>query len=927
MDIQTTDMNASSAKKGAIIRTPDQRLRVFVSSTLKEMAEERSAAREAIQGLRLAAVMFELGARPHAAQDLYRAYLEQSHIFIGIYGEQYGWVAPGESISGLEEEYDIAGGKPKLVYIKKPASNREPRLAQMLARIRDRDKISYKYFSTVEELKELIEADLALLLTERFELSEHGRNLMTEERTQTIESMRKRERTNLPTRSPTELIGRAAEVEKARHLLLEKTRLLTLTGPGGSGKTRLAVEVAQTLIESFDRVHYVDLASISDPALVPDALARVLEIREIGAASAEELVIGRLSDSNSLLVLDNFEQVSGASPFVVKLLEACPKTKVLVTSRVSLRIRGEIELPTPPLLIPEPGTSLTPRDPGEQGAVELFCERARAVKPDFSLTAENAGIITEICRRLDGLPLAIELAAPRVRLLSAEALLNRLERRLPLLSGGPHDLPDRQKTMRNTIAWSYDLLNETEAALFRAMAVFVGGCTMPAVREVFVARSADELELLDTMQELAAKNLIYVRQGQDGEPRISMFETIREYAGEKISESGEEEEIRKLHAQYFSQLAETAEPFLTSGDRDPWMSRLEAELDNIRAVLRRSLEGSVDPLFGVRTAGTLGWFWHLRGHLSEGRAWASSLAELPEASGRTRERAKVLFPAGGLAWSQGDYKTCDALLSESGSIFREIGDLQGLLNAQAILAGGVASLGDYDRALKLCEETMALMRKTDDQWGLSFILLWHGDIVIAKTGDTATARSMFEESLSLAETKNDPWIRAEALNHLGMAAGMQDDFKNAHGFFEESLRYHEATGDRWAVARGLAGYADVLTRQSMSGKAKDILKQSMRIWWEMGNRLGVVTCITGLAQVAAAEGRSVRAARLYGAAPDPVRTVGYLFFPRNPRQYDAGLAPARKALGEEAWGEEMRRGQAMTLEQTFRYALENRDEP
>jgi tetratricopeptide (TPR) repeat protein len=480
--------------------------------------------------------------------------------------------------------------------------------------------------------------------------------------------------------------------------------------------------------------------------------------------------------------------------------------------------------------------------------------------------------------------------------------------------------------MRNTIAWSYDLLNEREAALFRRMAVFAGGCTIPAVQEVLAARHSDEPELLETIEELTAGNLIYVRAGPDGEPRIGMFETIREYAGEKLSESGEEEEALECHARFFTKLAETAEPFLTSGDRDPWISRIETELDNIRAVLRRSLEGSIDPLFGIRTAGTLGWFWHLRGHLSEGRAWASSLSELPEASGRTRERAKVLFPAGGLAWSQGDYETCDLLLSESGSIFRDTGDLQGFLNAQAILAGGVASLGDYDRALRLCEETTALMRETGDHWGLAFILLWYGDTVIAKTGDLAAARAMFEESLSLAALKNDPWIRAEALNHLGVAAGMQDDFENAHRFFEQSLRYHEATGDRWAVARGLAGYADVLIRQSMYEKAKNLLKQSMRIWWEMGNRLGLMACIAGLAQVAAADGRYTRAARLYGAAPEPVRTVGYLFFPKNPREYDAGLAPARERLGKEAWGEEMKQGRDMTLEQAFQYAEEASDE-
>jgi len=432
-------------------------------------------------------------------------------------------------------------------------------------------------------------------------------------------------------------------------------------------------------------------------------------------------------------------------------------------------------------------------------------------------------------------------------------------------------------------------------------------------------------DLLESVEELAAKNMIYLREGRDGEPRISMFETIREYAGEKLSESGEEKKILTRHAEFFTTLSETAEPFLTSGERDPWISRLEAELENIRAVLKRSLHRIIDPLFGIRTAGTLGWFWHLRGHLSEGRHWASAFSKMPEASDRTRDRAKVLFPAGGLAWSQGDYETCDVLLSESASIFLETGDLQGLLSARAILAGGLASLGNNERALSLCEDTTAIMREKGDRWGLAFILLWHGDTIIGHTHDIVLARSLFEESLSISEMIHDPWIRAEALNHLGVAAGMQGDFENAVAFFEESLGYHEDTGDRWAVARGLSGYADVLLRQSDVERAKELLKKSMRIWMEMGNRLGLMACMAYLAQVASAEGRAVRAARLSGAAPEPVRTVGYLFFPGDADEYQAHLEPSRETLGEAEWEKERRLGKAMTLEQSFRYAVDDPD--
>jgi predicted ATPase/tetratricopeptide (TPR) repeat protein len=910
-----------ATRRGHGIRTPDQRLRVFVSSTLKEMAEERAAARRAIDALYLAPVMFELGARPHPARELYRAYLEQSDIFIGIYGRRYGWTAPGAEVSGLEEEYRLSGDKPRLVYIKQAGAEREPGLARMLADIRDREGISYKYFTSAEELERTIGADLSLLLAERFERS--GR----EAAGKTAGAVAfQAEPTGpgpgyLPS-PPAPIVGRERELASVGERLGE-SRLLTLTGPGGSGKTRLAVEAACGLGRRFDAVCYVELAPITDPRLVAEEIARALGIREAGSIPSEQRVLAHLQGRNMLLVLDNFEQVVSAAPLVARILERCPRVSVLATSRFALRLRGENELPVPPLSLPAAG-ALDPETLRRHEAVAMFRQRARAVKPDFEISPENIEAVVEICRRLDGLPLAIELAAPRIRVLSPAALLARLEGSLPLLSEGAADLPDRQRTMQRTIEWSYDLLEEPEQVLFRRLSVFVGGVSLPALQALGGTGARPGQEALQTVERLVTKNMIYQRQDRAAEGRLYMLETIREFARERLARSGEGGRILDAHAAFFTAAAEEAEPHLISGRRDPWMLRLEIELDNLRAVMRRSLEGTVDPLYGIRTAGTLGWFWHLRGHLSEGRSWAGSLMRLPRASGRSRERAKVLFPAGGLAWSQGDYLSCRAILSESADIFRELGDQQGLVNAQAILSGGLASLGDYDGALALCEETAALMRASGDLWGLAFILLWHGDTILVRSGQAAEARAMFAESLKLSEELEDDWLRAEALNHLGVAESTLSNYQAVHGYFEESLKYHERTGDRWATARGLAGSAEAFLRQGDLERAGQLYRKSLAVWQEMGNRPGRLVCLSALAVIAAAEGEAGRAARLYGAAPDPVRAVGYLFLQGDSREYERSLDPARKALGQSAWEAERRAGGNMSPDRAVSLALQPR---
>ena len=527
-----------------VIRTPDQRLRVFVSSTLRELAAEREAARDAVTGLRLVPVMFELGARPYPPRPVYRAYLAQSQVFVGIYWQSYGWVAPGEEVSGLEDEYRLSARLPRLIYVKSPAPDREPRLAEMLARIRDEGGVSYQHFADPAELQRLVGNDLAVLLSERFEMSRAPDSAAGDAPLAGA----------LPAPA-TPLVGREREAAAVEDLVVRAgARLVTLTGPGGVGKTRLAVEAAQRLGPGFaDGVRFVELASVSSADLVAAAVATGLGLTTTGDKLITDLQ-SYLRARRLLLVLDNFEQVVGAAPLLAELLGAAPGVVVLVTSRVVLRLSGEHEFPVPPLPVPPAGSSPDPEELERYASVALFTERAHAADPGFELTGGNAEAVAEICRRLDGLPLAIELAAARVRLLPPQALLPRLGQQLSLLTSGARDLPERQRTLRSTLDWSYGLLSASEQVLFARLGVFAGPFSLPAA-EAVGADSPDPGQakepglVLDTLGSLVDSSLVQA-DARGGEPRFALLETIREYALERLGD-GNSVQAHDRHAAYF----------------------------------------------------------------------------------------------------------------------------------------------------------------------------------------------------------------------------------------------------------------------------------------------------------------------------------------------------------------------------------------
>ena len=753
-----------------VIRTPDQRLRVFVSSTLGELAEERRAVSRAISALRLTPVLFELGARPHPPRDLYRAYLAQSDIFIGLYWQRYGQLVPDLDLSGLEEEFELSGALPRLLYVKRPAPAREPRLTELLARVRQ--QASYRSFRTPAELGRLVRDDLAVLLSEQFAAA----------------------RSAPPTSPPisrgprplpagvTSLVGRAAAIDEVAGLVVQSgVRLITLTGPGGVGKTRLAVAVGQRLNDHFSAgTAFVPLAAVTDATLVLDAIGRAVGADLSGTGSPLQALAERLGDGTWLLILDNLEQVLQAVPDVGDLLAICPDVVILATSRTTLGLQAEREYPVSPLPLPPTSSATTPvPELAASPAVELFVDRARAVRYDFALNAGNAAVVAAICRRLEGLPLAIELAAARIRLLDPAALLDRLTASFDALGTASVDVPERQRTLRTTVAWSVGLLDDSERSLLETMAVFVDGWTIDAVAQV--AGVAEE-QTLEVAEALARHSLIYVDSSELG-IRSRMLETVRIFVAEQLAARPDGPEVECRHAKYYRHLAERADRPLRGAGHQEWLERLDREAGNLAAAIgwfQVHEPASLPHLFRV-----LWLFWELRDHMSDARAWVGQL--LPAADSLNSEaESELLWTAAATANEVHDDPAALAASQRLASLLARIEDPFLHTMAQLVIAWSAPIRGDIGGALQGLLAALAEFRGQDEPYWMAVVALSAGYLETT-VGRYEDALGHVREAQDLAERFDYSWLAAWSLVQLGILDVAQGRLDQARALLDEAL--------------------------------------------------------------------------------------------------------------------------------------------
>jgi predicted ATPase/class 3 adenylate cyclase len=731
-------------------------------------------------------------------------------------------------------------------------------------------------------------------------------------------------RTNLPVQ-PTPLVGREREVgDIVDRVRSEEARLLTLTGPGGTGKTRLALQAGADLLEGFDDgTFFIDLATITDPAQVPSAIAGPLGLKESAEQTLLETLKSYLHHKHLLLVLDNFEQVLDGAPIVAELLAACAKLKVLATSRIPLRLYGEQEYPVPPLAAPDPRVLPPLKALTQYEAVRLFVERARAIKPEFAVTNESAPAVAEICARLDGLPLAIELAAARVRVLPPQRMLQRLDDRLKLLRGGARDLPTRQQTLRGTIDWSHDLLNEEEKALFARLSVFAGGRTLEAIEEI--CDPEGDLDALEGVESLVEKSLLRQEEGSGGAPRFVMLETVHEYAREKLQESGEAEEVKKHHAEYFLALAEEGEPGLRGPEAAAWLERLEAEHDNLRAALSWALEQEEVEL-GLRLAGALWRFWWMRSHYSEGLMWlenALAVAGQGAGQGSPSARAMALSGIGEIASHQGDLDQAQEACEEGLKLLANEASAAKIYLLLSL--GKVARMReDYNWATQVNEESVALSKEMRDTWGLASSLL-SSALVNHIRGDSERATELYEESMDLFREWGDKQGLAFCSLDLGLLMISQGDLVRAQKLTEESVALFRELGSRGDVSLCLNNLGWIAFLRDDLSKALHLYKQSLALAWETGMYTVVLDDLAGFACLAGAQGDGVRAAQLCGAAEALHEATGYPQDPISQAEMEPYLASGRSQIHEAEWAKAWEEGRTMTLEEAVSYALEEEE--
>lgn len=792
---------------------------------------------------------------------------------------------------------------------------------------------------------------------------------------------------NLP-EQVTSFIGREKETAEVRELL-SRVRLLTLLGSGGCGKTRLSLQVAAELLEEYpDGVWFVEFAALTDPALVPQAVAKVIGVREEVGKTLTQTVVDHLKPRRVLLILDNCEHlINACADLATILLRNCPQITMLASSREGMGISGEQTYRIPSLSLPEASTASaqTPESLTQYEAVRLFIDRAVAVQSTFAVTNASAPAVAQLCMHLDGIPLAIELAAARVRSLSVEEINSRLDNRFRLLTGGSRTALPRQQTLRALIDWSYDLLNPVEKRFLARLSVFAGGWDLAAAEQVCSSGDAgtepliEEWEVLDLLTSLADKSLVVTDPQPDGHTRYRLLETIRQYARDRLAEDESPAEVRGRHQAFFLALVEEAAPQLRGPQQATWLHRLEQEHDNVRLALEwDGGEGVEDAdsvrLAVLRAAAVMMRFWYVRGYVTEGRKQleraleqAETLSpELRAANTTKATRARAMRSIGVLAHSQGDYEAAQTRYEDSLTLFREADDQQGIADGLGTLAWAAYSRadyaaarplaeeslaifrqlgkkqqiasslgnlgliarcqGDYPAARRLHEESLSLARELGDNQGISMSLMNLG-WVAKQEGDWQTARAMHEESLAIVRELGDKRSIALLLIHLGAVAHTLKDFDAARSLIEESLSLSREVGDKQGIADSLNNLGIIAENRGDRETARSLLTQGLTLYRELGDKGGTAYSLEAFAALAMSEGQTGSAARLWGAAEYLRETIGSPLPPAEVGEYEEKVSEARSSLGDETFDALWSEGRSLTLEQATGYAAGSDSRP
>ena len=723
---------------------------------------------------------------------------------------------------------------------------------------------------------------------------------------------------NLPVQ-PTPFIGRAAQVTALKELILSpETCLVTLMGPGGTGKTRLSLQVAQEVLDHFAQgVYFVPLADDTTPNQFVSRVAQQLDVREGGRPLLDN-VKDYLRDKHILLVLDNFEQLISAAPTVAELLSAAPHLKVLTSSRIALKLQSEHEYHVSPLETPQ--RELTLEELTGYESVRLFVDRARSTQPNFSLTKDNASFVTEICIRLDGLPLALELAAARIKLLSPQAILSRLDDQLKLLTGGARDRPTRHQTLRNTLEWSYSLLNEDEKKLYARLGVFVGGFTLEAAEAV--CNAENKFDILEGLTALADNSLLRQEEMPDGESRFSMLETIRAYAVERIVESDEMPSLQAAHAQYFGDIILNQAGWgIYSPKSQHWLTWYERELDNIRATLNWCLAKPPGSQLGVGLTFMLFWFWYRRGHFIEGLQWVEKFLALPDVQNTPPMHATALACSGMLALWQGQQETALTRIQEALAIQQRLEDDR--MMAMTQMAKGIAfiNMGRDSAAKPLLKDAQALFEEQNMPYFHALTAVHLGNVELG-LGNVEQARLQHEMALSEARTIHENWILSFALNNLGEVARTQGRYDLARKYYEECQSLLNGTGDEGDGAHFVHSLGYIAQHEEDFELAEAQFRKSLAMFRRLGNRRGIAECLAGLAGLKARQGQTKWGAVMLSAAETVLKVTGGAWWPADRVEVERNRAMVQSALTAEEFAKAQKVGEAMNMDQAIAFASE-----